>query len=315
MLSWRVTSERQPRTKNGQPPQRTTGAASRSWSASSTRGGTACAMGLPGSISPIATAQQRRREQRAPAEAPRHVDQLWILGLLRGRDARLQRHAADGTVARPLAHDLGVHRAGPAGLGARRARWMQPGRSGPGRSAGCADFKYGPGRRLEPGLAACGAEIDRPALVMALVDRPRGVDGHPADGVYELGRRRGRGLLAPRRRAVKNTRFDEPPRKPADPAAAPGGPHRHRLQPPRRRDRPAHRPHRGRDARGPGGLPRRREAGLRDGSAEPAARHRHGDPLGCRDLRSRAATSSRARSRSTCWAASWPPASCSSWGR
>ena len=200
--------------------------------ASSSRGGTACAMGLPGSISPIATASSGavsnalQRKRRAMSTSSGFSGSC--AETVRGSSAMPQMGQSPGRVA----DDLGVHRAGPAGLGARRGRRLGTGPA-----------------RLEPRLAARGAEVDRRALVVAPMDGPRGVHAHPADRVYELGRRRWRGLLAPRRRVVKNTRFDEPPRQPADPAAALAGPHRHRLQPPRRRHRPARRPHRARDAR------------------------------------------------------------------
>ncbi len=65
---------------------------------------------------------QRHGERRAHPEAARHVDELGVLLLLEGHRARLERHAADGALARRVAHDLGVHGAHVLGPRRRRAR-------------------------------------------------------------------------------------------------------------------------------------------------------------------------------------------------
>ena len=56
--------------------------------------------------------EDRHRQRRANPEAPRHVAQLGTLALLGRRQHRLQRHAADGAVARTHLAHLRVHRAG-----------------------------------------------------------------------------------------------------------------------------------------------------------------------------------------------------------
>ena len=124
MLRRRVASERAPRTKNGQPPQSTTGVASASWTSGCASRAAACAI-PPGSISRHAEHEQRRRQDRAGHEAARHVRELRVRRV-GGDAARLERHAADRAVAGPVAHDLGVHRAGP-----RRARHGAVAVSGP----------------------------------------------------------------------------------------------------------------------------------------------------------------------------------------
>src|SRR5262249_49043706 len=58
--------------------------------------------------------RQRERgqgEEEAPPEPPRHVDELRVGLVAERRDARLERHAADGAAPRLAPHDLGVHRA------------------------------------------------------------------------------------------------------------------------------------------------------------------------------------------------------------
>ena len=52
------------------------------------------------------------RQYQTDPEAPGHVPQLDIGAFLGGRDQRLQRHAANGTVSRSLVTYLGMHRAG-----------------------------------------------------------------------------------------------------------------------------------------------------------------------------------------------------------
>ena len=54
MFRWRLTSEAQPRSKNGQPPQRTTGEANASCARLSRRAEKACWSGCPGIMSDIA---------------------------------------------------------------------------------------------------------------------------------------------------------------------------------------------------------------------------------------------------------------------
>ena len=60
------------------------------------------------------------RQYQADPEAPGHVLQLDVRAFLGGHDQRLQRHAANGTVSRPLVTYLGMHRAGVDRTGARQ---------------------------------------------------------------------------------------------------------------------------------------------------------------------------------------------------
>jgi hypothetical protein len=53
-----------------------------------------------------------RGQHGAHAKAPRHVGELFVLGLFGGHLDRLERHAADGARPRPDLPHLGVHRAG-----------------------------------------------------------------------------------------------------------------------------------------------------------------------------------------------------------
>jgi hypothetical protein len=62
---------------------------------------------------------QRNAQQHARPEAPRHLAQLRIFFLGRRRGHRLQRHAADWARTRTVAHNLGMHRAGPLRLARR----------------------------------------------------------------------------------------------------------------------------------------------------------------------------------------------------
>ena len=92
ILRLRVTNERQPRTKNGQPAQRTTGVANANW------------MRFDIWRQPNAEVDQmaahlqdedRQRQHEADPEPARHVEQFEIVRRF-GRDRdRLQRHAAD----------------------------------------------------------------------------------------------------------------------------------------------------------------------------------------------------------------------------
>jgi hypothetical protein len=123
--------------------------------------------------------EERRREQSARPEAAAHVEQLGALLVVERRGQRLERHAADRTVAGSVAHDLGVHRAGEAGgRGLRRRRRL--------------------GRRREP-ARGLGAETLEAAVAAkdvrdAGVDQPpRAVrrDRHSAYGIAQTRGRRG----------------------------------------------------------------------------------------------------------------------------
>ena len=70
-------------------------------------------------------------QRDAHPEAPRHVLQMDVLDVRERGGARLERHAADRAVAGRVAHDLGVHRAGPLDVRARGHSRERGGRSGP----------------------------------------------------------------------------------------------------------------------------------------------------------------------------------------
>ena len=111
MFRLRVTTDCQPRTKKGQPPQSTTGVARTSWIHSR-----AVTLSRP-TTSGIDHAahlerEERHRERDADPEAPSHVDQLGVRLFLRDRLERLQRHAALRAAPGPDLADLGMHRAG-----------------------------------------------------------------------------------------------------------------------------------------------------------------------------------------------------------
>src|SRR5439155_27128479 len=59
---------------------------------------------------------------RADPEPPAHVDELGVFRLDGGDRARLERLAADGAIAGLIPDDLRMHRAGPFDLGGRRGR-------------------------------------------------------------------------------------------------------------------------------------------------------------------------------------------------
>jgi hypothetical protein len=145
------------RTKNGQPAHSTTGVANAS--SSQVR----CADG------------QRQR----PPEAAPEIDQLRVLRVVERRQHRLERHAADRTGARRVAHDLGVHRARVARAGRRRGRGRRyRGRRRPRRVAlGRGDELVAAARRAEAIVDAvvrrAMRRVGRHAHAADRVDDPR----------------------------------------------------------------------------------------------------------------------------------------------
>ena len=102
------------------------------------------------------------------------------------RRARLQRHPADRAVARPVAHDLGVHRAGPV-AGSRPFGAVAAFKNRRRRRARRA-AEEGRGRLLEPRPAAGAAEVVGPPLEAGAL-RHRARHRHSADGIlFGLGR-------------------------------------------------------------------------------------------------------------------------------
>ena len=110
MLRLRVTTDCQPRTKNGQPAHSTTGVANASWIQLDSV-----------AIDPAMRADEmrahlqdddRKRQHEADPEAARHVGELGIGPAVGGRELGLERHAADRAGAGADLPDLRMHRAG-----------------------------------------------------------------------------------------------------------------------------------------------------------------------------------------------------------
>ena len=110
MLRLRVTSDAQPRTKNGQPAHSTTGVA-RPVAIQFETAGREQHM-QTGQMPAHLQRDHRHGERERDPEAPRHVDEFGVRAFGRRRDLRLQRHAADRAAARADLADLRMHRAG-----------------------------------------------------------------------------------------------------------------------------------------------------------------------------------------------------------
>ena len=108
-----MTSEFQPRTKNGQPAQRTTGVASTS--CTQFESGLAQERAEAGEIAAHLEREHREREDQPDPEPAGHVGELGIGTGFGGCQDRLQRHAANRALTGPDLTDLGVHRAGVDG--------------------------------------------------------------------------------------------------------------------------------------------------------------------------------------------------------
>ena len=116
MLGLRNFTDAQPRWKNGQPHHSTIGVASRNSIAVAQRRRN---QPLRRAHAQHGKGHQWNAQRHAPPKATRHVAQLGILLLRCGDGHRLERHAADWAEARPVAHDLRMHGAGPLGAGRR----------------------------------------------------------------------------------------------------------------------------------------------------------------------------------------------------
>ena len=121
MLRLRVDERAQPRSKNGQPPQRTTGVAR----ASCTQTDSGIGSGCQANMSPIVRTTSGIDKAGADPEAAGHVDQLGIGPFLEVGSAAPAPCRRSGSCRAPSAY-LGVHRAGPDR--------SLPGRSAPGRA-------------------------------------------------------------------------------------------------------------------------------------------------------------------------------------
>ena len=118
---------------------------------------------------------QRNRKDNACPKAPRHVDELGILFLFERNGPGLQRHAANRTAPRSVAHDLGVHGAGMLCRALRCA----------GRSL---LTEIGFRVLIEILLARFRTEVVRRALVRGRCRGFLGLNGHLADGINDLHR-------------------------------------------------------------------------------------------------------------------------------
>ena len=95
MFRLRVTSDCQPRTKKGQPAQRTTGVANTSWIQFDNVGSTVRTDEMAAHLQH----DRRDRKRQADPEAAGHVGKFGIGRRIQAGDRGLQRNAADGTIA------------------------------------------------------------------------------------------------------------------------------------------------------------------------------------------------------------------------
>ena len=103
--------EAQPRSKNGHPPQSTTGVAKASSIHPNNPPVIRCCRGWPGKTSETMTASSGSVNTGPDPQATRHAGQFWI-GRVGGYRAGLKCHAANRARARRAAHDLRMHGAG-----------------------------------------------------------------------------------------------------------------------------------------------------------------------------------------------------------
>ncbi|EAQ04289.1 hypothetical protein OB2597_09104 [Pseudooceanicola batsensis HTCC2597] len=114
--------------------------------------------------------EHRPRQRRGDAEPPLEIDVFRVRSTVGRGSHRLERHAADRTVAGVVLHDLGVHRTGiERALGHRLGRGAVP--------------KIVLGIALELRLTAGRAEVDPLAGVLGHVFGRRPFDGHAADRI------------------------------------------------------------------------------------------------------------------------------------
>ena len=110
MFSRRLTSDSHPRSKNGNPPQRTTGAASANSIQTSPLPPSHEGSEKPGIISAIESSRSGMVSARQIQNLRVMSEQFGIGGFLLGQHGdRLQGHPADRTWTRTIADDLRMH--------------------------------------------------------------------------------------------------------------------------------------------------------------------------------------------------------------
>jgi hypothetical protein len=110
MLRLRVRTDAHPRTKNGQPAHSTTGVASTSWVHADVVAEDVVVEPRD-EVASHAEDEDGHGQGDADPEPAGHVAQLLRRAGVCGDDDGFERHAADGTGARSVLSDLGVHRA------------------------------------------------------------------------------------------------------------------------------------------------------------------------------------------------------------
>ena len=115
--------------------------------------------------------KDRQRKHEADPEPARHVREFGIGLVRRGRQFRLQRHAANRARARPFLPDFRMH-----GTGIDRAL-------GHRRSRRCFRLQIALRVPFELHLAACAAKVIRTTFVVRPILRCLRIDGHAADGI------------------------------------------------------------------------------------------------------------------------------------
>ena len=164
-------SESQPRTKNGQPQYK------HRWNGDQQLQPLLGARREEGEeidaedMAPHVEGEQRERERHGDGEPPGEIDQLRIVGDLRGHAHWLERHAADRAVAWPFLHDLRMHRTGVERALRQRLRLALLG-------------QIALGVRCELGTAAGRAEPIGLAAMLEARPARADIDLHPA---YRVG--------------------------------------------------------------------------------------------------------------------------------
>ncbi len=177
MFGLLLTIDAQPRAKSGAPAQNTTGIESASCTQFATPDGTSRWTRSGATISAIANSMIGRSEIRGGVESPRHVDELGVRTFVEGDPLWLQRHPAFWTAAGPDLPHFRVHRARVDGAWNDWVglAWVEKRRRILGESLEA--------RRM-------AKEIRRPFVVGPEIRR--GIDLHPADGIYRERLRFGR---------------------------------------------------------------------------------------------------------------------------